>query len=330
MSSPSPIQVGVLVDIVWPRNKIIEVAAATEEYGFDHLWISDRPLGRDPFLVLHELSEFVREARLGLGTINASARHPSVLAASSAELNYATGGRFYLGLGSSITPLLAPMGLPEEKPVARTKEALQVIRNLLTRSDAAFHGTVFQTQAGAILEFDEVAPLPLLFGTSGGPRMLEAAGEVADGIIVPAGTVSFYESCLSQFRNARPAEGSSSAFNVVNGVLLVGQDEAAVRDAARPHVADAIKHRAENPHSLRSLGVSLEQAHEWYGDPERLPDWVLDEAAIAGSPLSCVRGLQRLQAIGVTQYTMRFPEVDMVRAVGEKVLPLLRAQDERS
>jgi phthiodiolone/phenolphthiodiolone dimycocerosates ketoreductase len=91
--------------------------------------------------------------RLGIGTINPSARHPAVLAASASTLNYMTGGRFWLGIGSSIKPILQPIGLHLTGQVPRCREAIQIIRQLLEKGQSNLAGEIFTTD-NAQFRFD--------------------------------------------------------------------------------------------------------------------------------------------------------------------------------
>lgn len=318
-------EVGVVLDVLWPLERIVTLARAADEEGFDQVWLSDHPLARDPFLVLLHLAATVRRARLGLGTINPSARHPAVLAASAATLNELTGGRFWLGIGSSIRPLLAPIGLSLAGELARCREAVVIIRQLLETGRSSLDGEAFTTRDARLRLEDRTAPLPVLVGTSGGPRMLALSGEVASGIIIPAGNRGYYEYAIGRFRDAHRAAGRTDDVRIIlNGNIAVADDRASAIAAIRPLVADSIAHRAENAHSLEHLGITLAQATTWRADPASVPADVVADSAIAGTPDDCVEGLRRFARWGITQLALRFPDEATIRAVGRCVLPPLR------
>jgi 5,10-methylenetetrahydromethanopterin reductase len=317
-------EVGVVLDVLWPLERIVTLARAADEEGFDQVWLSDHPLGRDPFLVLLHLAGSVRRSRLGLGTINPSARHPAVLAASAATLNHLTGGRFWLGIGSSIRPLLEPVGLSLAGELERCREAVVIVRQLLEDGRSSLAGGTFTTR-DARLRFEESAPLPVLVGTSGGPGMLALSGEVASGIIIPAGNRGFYEYAIGRFRDAYRSAGRTDDVRIVlNGNIAVADDRSSALAAIRPLVADSIAHRAENAHSLQHLGITLAQATAWRADPASVPAEVVADAAIAGTADDCVEGLRRFAQRGITQLAIRFPDENTIRAVGRRVLPALR------
>jgi alkanesulfonate monooxygenase SsuD/methylene tetrahydromethanopterin reductase-like flavin-dependent oxidoreductase (luciferase family) len=187
-------------------------------------------------------------------------------------------------------------------------------------------GNHFDTH-DAVSRFEGARPLPILIGTSGGPAMLRMSGEVAHGVIIPAGNRAFYEYAIGRFRESLAAAGRSDATHIVlNGNIAVGDDRAVALRSIRPLVADAIIHRAENRHSLRHMGITLEQARAWHADPASLPDEVVRDSAVAGTPDECVEGLANLAELGITQLSIRFPEEATIRSVGATVLPRLRGR----
>ena len=215
----SGVEVGVVLDILWPLERIERLARAADECCFDQVWVSDHPLSHDPFLTLLHLAREAPHVRLGLGTINPSARHPAVIAASAGFLNHLTAGRLSLGIGSSINPLLHPIGMDISGQVTRCREAICIIRDLLERGSSNMAGKMFTTH-NATSVFEGVAPLPVLVGASGGPSMLKMSGEVAHGVIIPAGNRGFYEYALASFRDALQESGRRDAGAIVLNATL--------------------------------------------------------------------------------------------------------------
>jgi alkanesulfonate monooxygenase SsuD/methylene tetrahydromethanopterin reductase-like flavin-dependent oxidoreductase (luciferase family) len=317
-------EIGVALDVVWPWPRIRRLAQVAGEYGYDQLWLSDHPLGRDPFLTLLDLAGLVPGARLGVATVNPSARHPAVLAASAATVSHHTGGRFWLGLGSSNASLLGPIGLETARPAARCREAAVIIRQLLEARHSTFRGTLFST-TGARPLFEDIAPVPVLIGTSGGPGMLRVSAEVAHGIVVPAGTRQFYRHVIEAFGRARRAAGRTDVPPVVAIVTVgVADSPATAREGVRPMVAQTLAYRAKTPHALQAMGLTAAQVRAWTDAPRSLPESVIREAAVTGTPSDCVDGLRRLAALGVTQAVVRFPDEAALHAIGARIMPVLR------
>ena len=119
---------------------------------------------------------------------NPVTRHPAVLAASASSLNQLTGGRFWLGIGSSTKMEMQPIGVRLKGQVPRCREAVIIIRQLLEEGHSNLEGEIFRTCSARPL-FEEANSLPVLVGAGGGPKMLHMSGEVANGVIFPAATV---------------------------------------------------------------------------------------------------------------------------------------------
>ncbi|HXJ78129.1 MAG TPA: LLM class flavin-dependent oxidoreductase [Candidatus Methylomirabilis sp.] len=319
-------EVAVALDIVWPESRLRRLARVADEHGYDQLWISDHPLGRDPFLALLDLARYVDRIRLGIATINTSARHPAILAASAATLSLYTPGRFWLGLGSSNASLLGPIGLAASQQAQRCRDAVVIIRQLLEEGGSTVSSTLHTTRDARLL-LSGVSPVPVLVGTSGGPAMLRVSGQVAHGIIVPAGNLGLYRYVIETFREAYRASGRAAAPYIV---LLANVAVATAPDAMiafmRPRVAQTIAYRAKSGHALPHMGITGEQAQAWADRPETLPDAVVRDAAMIGTPTECLDGLQRFASMGVTQLVLRFPDETTIREFGIHVLPRFRAQ----
>lgn len=317
-------QFGVIADILWSYEKIMRYAKLAEKYGYDHIWISDHPLGFNPFVVLTAAAHVTKQVRLGIGVVNPYARHPGILAASIATVDNLSGGRAELGIGSSIPRYLRYIGSELTKPVQRCRETVEIIKNLLAERTVNFRGKIFKMN-DAELTFEVTRHIPILVGTSGGPKMLQMSGEVADGIIIPGGTRSFYEYAIKLFKKGLSSRGRrlDEVKVIVNGNVAVSDDRDKAIDSIRPLVADSIYHRAVNPFSLRVLGISKEQAVMWKDRPETLPNEVVEQAAICGTPQDCLEGIERFKKLGIDEIVLRFPPEQVVIEVGERIVPRL-------
>jgi 5,10-methylenetetrahydromethanopterin reductase len=316
-------QIGVLLDILWDWPRIERLARLADELGYDRLWFNDQPLGRDPFLALLRLAPSLHCVGLGVATVNPSTRHPVVLAASTATLAEATPTSFWLGISSSTAALLTPIGLGLGQRAQRCREALLIVRQLLEDGRSTFSGQVFTT-SGAELLMSTSARVPVLVGASGGPEMLRMSAEVAHGIIMPAGNSNFYDGMVRAFR-ALWTRDARAEIVAVGNIAVAADAHIALRDV-RPAIAAALDYRAANPHSLRYMAITREQALAWKAHPETIPDAVVRDTGVVGTPDDCVKRLEDLADLGITQFVLRFPDESTIRAFGEQVLPRIRAR----
>jgi len=145
----------------------------------------------DPFLPLAAAAAETTTLRLGTAIAIAFARTPMLLANIGYDLQQASRGRFVLGLGSQIRPHIRNRySMPWSKPAARMHELVRAIRAIWDAWDGVapleFRGE-FYTHTLMTPAFD---PGPQPYGRAAihvagvGPRMVEVAAEVGDGLMV--------------------------------------------------------------------------------------------------------------------------------------------------
>jgi probable F420-dependent oxidoreductase len=159
-----------------------------EEIGYDGAFSFEAK--HDPFLSLAVAAEHTRTIRLGTAIAIAFARSPMSLAYIGHDLQSITAGRFVLGLGSQVrSHIQNRFSAPWSQPARRMREIVLAIRAIWssweTGAPLDFEGD-FYRHTLMIPAFDPgphpYGPPPI-FTAGFGPRMVEVAGEVADGFI---------------------------------------------------------------------------------------------------------------------------------------------------
>lgn len=156
-----------------------EFVAWAESQGFDDAWaaeISDP----DAFVALSATAALTERIRLGTAIVQLGTRTVPMLAASAASLTHYSGGRFVLGVGASTRAILENWhGLTYDRPRERMSEALPLLRSILAGERTNFQGRQIRTK-GFQLRHPPAEP-PRLILAAMNERMLETAGELADG-----------------------------------------------------------------------------------------------------------------------------------------------------
>src|SRR5437588_5321163 len=158
----------------------VERARVAEGFGYDSIWSSQLPPARDTSLVLAAYACATSSIGLGTAVLPIYARHPAAMGQMAATLDELSGGRFRLGIGVSHKVTVEGMwGLRLDRPVDAMREYVAIVRGLLAEGSASVEGEHFTARAayGA----PRRAGLPILVAALN-PRMLELAGEVADGV----------------------------------------------------------------------------------------------------------------------------------------------------
>ena len=177
-------QRGVVLQGVDPTDEFLEMATHVEALGFDYLWLTESSLhARDPYQLLALAAQVTTNLRLGTAVTNPVTRHPALTAVAAATLAEIAGDRSILGIGTGDRPLAALGAKPAR--LAELAAAVKAIRRLLADDCVTSEGSNFSL-VNAQLRFNARADLPIYLSASG-PKTLELAGAIADGVILLCG-----------------------------------------------------------------------------------------------------------------------------------------------
>ena len=116
-----------------PPPGIEDTIAEAERLGFDSLWTAEA-YGSDVLTPLAWWGAATTKLRLGTALVQMSARTPAATAMAAMTMDHLSGGRFVLGIGVSGPQVVEGWyGMPFEKPLARTREYVQIMRDVFAR-----------------------------------------------------------------------------------------------------------------------------------------------------------------------------------------------------
>ena len=203
-------------------------AKAAERLGYESVWTTQLPASRDASLVLAAYAANTERIKIGTGVLPIYTRHPTAMVQMAATLDEMSGGRFILGIGVSHKVTVESMwGMRLDRPVDAMREYLTIVRSSLQEGACAFEGSFFTARwsyAGP-----RRADLPIMISALN-PRMLELAGEVADGVVLyMCGPDYIRDEVMPRIRAGREKAGRSmEGFEVVAAVdACVTADRAA-------------------------------------------------------------------------------------------------------
>lgn len=227
---------------------LTELVQEAEELGFDSIWTAEA-YGSDAFTPLAWLGAQTSSVRLGTSIVQLSARTPAATAMAAMTLDHLSGGRTVLGIGASGPQVVEGWyGQPYPKPLARTREYVEILRRAFAREVLTFSGEHYQvphpggTGLGKALRstLHPVRPtIPILLAAEG-PRNVAMAAEIADGWIPlfysPHDDTHYRASLEEGF--ARRDGGRPDDFEVPCMVSVeIDDDVEAAADRVRPHLA---------------------------------------------------------------------------------------------
>jgi 5,10-methylenetetrahydromethanopterin reductase len=157
---------------------------AIDTLGYTNLWLTDSSLhARNSYAYLTLAALTSQRLQLGTAVTNPVTRHPAITAVAAATVDEISEGRMILGIGAGDRPLLALGHKPAR--LATVRAAIEAIRALWTGDDVTMDARGFSLHE-AHLRFGARPDIPIYISASG-PKTLELAGEVADGVILLVG-----------------------------------------------------------------------------------------------------------------------------------------------
>src|SRR4051812_24008142 len=117
----------------------VELVQAAERAGYDSVWAAES-YGSDVVSVLSWLVPQTSTIKLGAAIMQVPARPPAAAAMAGAPIDALSGGRFLFGFGPS-GPQVSEgwYGVPYAKPWGRTREYIEVVREIIARSGPLEH-----------------------------------------------------------------------------------------------------------------------------------------------------------------------------------------------
>ncbi|WP_432251824.1 LLM class F420-dependent oxidoreductase [Streptomyces sp. HNM1019] len=304
----------------------LAVAREADRLGYSVCWAAEA-YGSDAATVLAWVAAQTERIDVGSAIFQIPARTPAMTAMTAATLDTLSGGRFRLGLGVS-GPQVSEgwYGTRFDKPLARTREYVEIIRKAMSRERLTHEGQNWTLP----LPDGPGKPLKLtvhpvreyipLYIAAIGPKNLEQTGEIADGALVLFYAPEHAEATtLSSLRTGREKAGKDlEGFDVVPTVpMALGDDVRALADQFRPYTAlyvggmGSAKQNFYNKLAQR-MGYEKEAAEiqEKYlaGDKEgaaaAVPHELIDSTSLLGPVERIADRMQAYAGAGVTTLSL--------------------------
>jgi F420-dependent oxidoreductase-like protein len=219
----------------WSAEKpkgVIPLVQEAERLGYDSVWVAES-WGSDAFTYATWLASHTSRINVGTGVVQLSARTPTATAMAAMTLDAISEGRFMLGLGVSGPQVVEGWyGQPSNKPLARTREYVEIIRRVIRREEPLdFQGEFYQHPyrgPGSVglgkplrtILHPVRSEIPIYIGSEG-PKNVRQTAEIADGWL------PLYYSPFRQEVYADQLAPAKPGFEVVAGATVNVTDDVA-------------------------------------------------------------------------------------------------------
>lgn len=313
---------------------LLEQAVAAEQAGFDAICTSDHlapwwdpgdgpPAAcGNPWVWLGAAGNATQRVSLGTAVTAIVHRYnPVVVAQQIATLEALCPGRAFLGVGSGEAMNEVPAGMQWPvvgEQLARTEEALTIIRRLLDRETVDFDGRYFRAKAARLyLEFQRRPPI---YMSAFGPEAAGIAGRLADGIWTLADPQQA-PPVIAAYRRAAEEAGREPGEIILQGMASWAEDDETALESSREWKGTLVDAHYTDPVS--------DPAEVGANGASQISDAKFKAMGLIGSdPDQHVRKIKAMQQLGATAIVIMnvsgSDPLGMLRIYGEHVLPQLR------
>ncbi len=276
--------------------------AAGEAGGASRIWLANHLFQRDPVTrASHALGVTVRLGA-ALMAVNPFTVHPVQAAMSAATLDEFYPGRVTLCLGSGGPVDLESLSISSAKPLRPMREALEIIRALLSGEKVRIEGETFRVRDRSLATGQRRVPI---FLAASSPKMLELAGAHADGVLISGGSsVAFVRWCMEHVRRGTAGRTVRSA-----GLVYAA---AGVEEASTTRLRRLLAILLRNHHHSKNMevaGTQIDQEilraavarSDWSAAEALITNDVMRRHAVFGSPEEVRSGLAEYNAAGLDE-----------------------------
>jgi 5,10-methylenetetrahydromethanopterin reductase len=322
-------QVALYLQDAHPLREAMELVRYAEAKGFDAVWQAESRLVREATVPMAAFAAVTERIKVGSGVVNTWTRNPALLASTFSTLDDLAPGRILLGIGAWWDPLARKVGIERRHPLQAMREVVGVVRDLLADRRVTFFGEHVHLD-GVELDYvhQERRPkaVPIYIGATG-EKMLELAGEIADGVLLNYLVSPTYDAQAMEHLALGAKRAGRSVEDLDRPQLVVcsmESDRDRALDAARGLVTQYL---GQQPHIMAASGVPEDLLAEigrvltWPATKEEIdraaalvPDEVVQQITASGTPEECVAKVEEYVAAGCTCPVL-YPLGDDVRAM---------------
>jgi probable F420-dependent oxidoreductase len=276
------------------------VVESLPDIGFSQIWSAEGG-GIDAFTPLAATAAWAPGLGLGTGIVPVFTRGPAVIAQTAATIAELSGGPLLLGVGASVPAHVSDInGIPFEEPYKRTRDVVRFLSRAFTGEVIGDDFDTFSITGFQLRSLPPVRPKVIVGALR--PGMVRLGFRHGDGVIT---NMLFAEDVPAVAAAAPERRGDSEL--IVKVFVCPSADDDYARAAVRPFVTWILNQTPYHAfHEWLGRGETLRASHErWLaGDPvgaaAALPDAVLDEVFVHGSPERCRELIARYIQPGVT------------------------------
>ncbi|MFO7835821.1 MAG: 5,10-methylenetetrahydromethanopterin reductase [Candidatus Thorarchaeota archaeon] len=317
-------------------DKAVQLALVAEQNGFSNVWITDHYNHHGVWPILSAIALRTSNILLGPGVTNPYTMNPCAISSSIATIQEMSQERAILGLGAGDKSTLESIGITRRRPVTAIREAVEIIRHLLSGERVTKEGSVFSTNnAGLNLELKTIGDggIDIYVGAQG-PQMLKTASMIADGILLNAShprDVEAARKIITAVLQEGNRDSESLKFVCYSSFCLLNEEEQIPLET-RVVVAYIVAGSSERVLERHGIDVGKKKAiktnlqkGDYASATKAVTGDMIESFAVVGSPDECISRIRELAKVGIDQFVVGSPigtkKQETIGRIGEEIIP---------
>lgn len=319
-------KIGLGINYAGGFKEVVAEVTDLEKAGLDVVFVPEA-YSFDAISALGYLAAATERVELASGVLQLYTRTPTLTAMTAAGLDYVSDGRYILGLGASGPQVIEGFhGLPYDNPIGRTREVVEICRQVWRRERLAYQGKHYTiplpegqgTGLGKSLKLINHPVrerIPVLLAALG-PKNVELAAEIAEGwqpiFYMPEKAKDVWGDALAAGYAKRDA--TLPPMDIYAGpALAIGDNVEGMREFIKPHIALYIggmgakgKNFYHNVATKYGYGAEADRIQELYlagdkdGAAKVVPDELVRDISLIGSREFVKERVAAFREAGVT------------------------------
>ena len=295
-------------------EEVIECSKKLNEIKPEVMWIPET-WGMENFSMLGLASRENTFSKIGSSIINIYSRSPSLIAMGASTIDTISNSRLILGLGTSSVPIVEDFhGNSFESPVQRMKEYVEIIRLALSGNKINYSGTIFSLKDFSLLTKPVRNEIPIYLAAIN-QKMLELTWDIADGVIFYLRPKNEMKETISKMQKKKKID------TTLQIITCIHTDHEKAVNRAKKTLSFYIAVGKIYREFLELSGYSKEtqiifneyKKRGLNGLEKFVPDKMLDDLCIAGTPDLALKKLNEFRNIGINLPIIQFNPIGNVK-----------------
>lgn len=296
---------------------IVKLAEKAEELDYDSIWVTDESWWTpDPITYATILTERTRKITIGILGMNPYVRHPLSLALSFHTFGEIAGKRAIAGVCAGSEARLRKLGLNRVNPLVAVSETIELMRRLVRERPLDYQGQYVRVRG---VSTQWIKRDLKVYICANGPRMLELAGRVADGIVLAHLPPNYARWGLRFVQKGLADARKKKLFDYcVQPIAFISKIRAKAISSAKSYLPFLPPPIAlAKPRILAECGFTADEVssintayHEAFSNPVKMPTEIVEKIvrffAITGTPEEALEKVREYKKAGVTHIIVGF------------------------